>query len=68
MLIAAFALVALYGMSVPVAAVFMVMFGIGNGLVTIARGTVPIAKLNMAGPSMKRLCRVRVHPERSVAG
>ena len=43
LLLAAFALVAVFGLSVPVAAIFMVMFGMGNGLLTIARGTVPLA-------------------------
>jgi len=49
MLLAALALVAIFGVSVPVAAAFMVMFGMGNGLVTIARGTVPLALFGPAG-------------------
>ncbi len=49
MLLAAFALVALIGLSVPVAVAFMVMFGMANGLLTIARGTVPLALFGAAG-------------------
>ena len=49
MLLAAFALLALFGFSVPVAAVFMVMFGMANGLITIARGAVPLALFGAAG-------------------
>jgi hypothetical protein len=49
LLLAAFALVALFGVSVPVAATFMVMFGMGNGLLTIARGTVPLALFGAVG-------------------
>ncbi|MEA2905979.1 MAG: hypothetical protein QOI12_3366 [Alphaproteobacteria bacterium] len=49
LLLAAFGLVALFGLSVPVAAAFMVMFGMANGLITIARGTVPLALFGAAG-------------------
>jgi len=49
LLLAAFALLALFGLSVPVAALFMVMFGMGNGLLTIARGTVPLALFGAVG-------------------
>ena len=49
LLLAAFALLALLGVSVPVAAVFMVMFGMANGLITIARGTVPLALFGPVG-------------------
>ncbi len=49
MLLAAFALLVLLGLSVPVAAVFMVMFGMANGLITIARGAVPLALFGAAG-------------------
>ncbi|MGH6767441.1 MAG: MFS transporter [Xanthobacteraceae bacterium] len=48
-LLAAFALIALLGLSVPVAAVFMVLFGMANGLITIARGTVPLALFGPVG-------------------
>jgi MFS family permease len=49
MLLSAFALAALFGLSATVAAVFMVMFGMANGLITIARGTVPLALFGAAG-------------------
>ena len=49
MLLAAFALLALLGVSVPIAATFMVMFGMANGLITIARGAVPLALFGPAG-------------------
>jgi hypothetical protein len=49
LLLAAFALIALFGLSVPVAAAFMVMFGMANGLITIARGTVPLALFGPVG-------------------
>jgi MFS family permease len=49
LLLAAFALVALFGLRWQAAAVFMVMFGMCNGLVTIARGAVPLALFGAAG-------------------
>jgi MFS family permease len=49
MLLAAFALLALAGLSVPAAAGFAVMFGMANGLLTIARGAVPLALFGAAG-------------------
>lgn len=48
-LLAAFGLVALLGISAPLAATFMVMFGMANGLITIARGTVPLALFGPVG-------------------
>jgi hypothetical protein len=58
----AFALVWLAGLSVPAAAVFVVMFGAANGLITIGRGALPLALFGpvgygriigrIAGPSM----------------
>jgi hypothetical protein len=48
-LLAGLALVALAGWSVTVALAFAVMFGIANGLITIARGTVPLALFGAAG-------------------
>jgi hypothetical protein len=48
-LLAALALVALFGLSAPTAVAFAVMFGIANGLITIARGTVPLALFGAAG-------------------
>jgi Major Facilitator Superfamily len=49
MLLAAFALLALFGLTIPVAASFVVMFGMANGLLTIARGAVPLALFGAAG-------------------
>jgi hypothetical protein len=48
-LLAGFALLALFGISGPVAAVFALMFGAANGLMTIARGTVPLALFGATG-------------------
>ena len=44
-----FALLALFGLSVAAAAIFAVMFGMANGLITIARGAVPLALFGAAG-------------------
>src|SRR5205823_6463287 len=49
MLLAGFALLALFGLTVAVAALFMLMFGAANGLVTIARGAVPLALFGAEG-------------------
>jgi MFS family permease len=49
MLLIAFALIALFGLPVAIAATFMVMFGMTNGLITIARGAVPLALFGAAG-------------------
>jgi hypothetical protein len=43
LLVAAFLLLALFGISVPLAAAFALMFGAANGLVTITRGALPLA-------------------------
>jgi len=48
-LLCAFAMLALAGISVPVAAAFAVMFGGANGLITIARGAVPLTLFGAAG-------------------
>jgi hypothetical protein len=48
LIVCAFAVLALAGISAPIAAAFAIMFGVSNGLVTIARGTVPLA---LFGPS-----------------
>jgi MFS family permease len=45
----AFAMLAALGLSTPVAAAFAVMFGAANGLLTIARGTLPLALFGAAG-------------------
>jgi len=49
LLIAAFVLLALTGISTPVAAMFALMFGGANGLVTIARGAVPLTLFGATG-------------------
>lgn len=49
LLVASFGLAALFGFSVPVAVAFAVMFGAANGLMTIARGAVPLALFGAAG-------------------
>ena len=48
LLIFAYGMFALLGLSAAVAATFMILFGLANGLITIARGTVPLA---LFGPS-----------------
>ena len=58
LLVAAFVLMASAGLSVPVAAAFALMFGTANGLITIARGTVPLivrgGRLRTAGRAHRR--------------
>jgi hypothetical protein len=49
LIVCAFVVLALAGIAAPVAAAFAIMFGIANGLVTIARGTVPLALFGPAG-------------------
>ena len=49
LLVVAFGLLALGGFTVPVAAAFALMFGAANGLITIARGAVPLALFGAAG-------------------
>jgi MFS family permease len=48
-LVASFALLALFGFSVPAAVMFAMMFGAANGLVTIARGALPLALFGAHG-------------------
>jgi MFS family permease len=48
LLLTGFVLLALFGISVAVAAAFAMLFGMCNGLITIARGAVPLA---LFGPS-----------------
>lgn len=48
-LLCAFAMLALLGISTPVAAAFALMFGGANGLTTIARGAVPLALFGASG-------------------
>jgi len=49
LIVAAFAMLALAGIAAPTAAAFAIMFGVSNGLVTIARGTVPLTLFGPAG-------------------
>jgi hypothetical protein len=49
LLVAAFALLALLPFSAGLAAAFAVMYGMANGLMTIARGTVPLSLFGAAG-------------------
>jgi len=49
MLLAGFALLASFGLAAAIAATFMVMFGAANGLITIARGAVPLALFGAKG-------------------
>jgi hypothetical protein len=49
LLVGAFALAAVFGLSTPVAVAFAIMFGAANGLMTIARGAVPLALFGAAG-------------------
>ncbi len=49
LLVGAFALIAVLGLSTPVAVAFAVMFGAANGLLTIARGALPLALFGAAG-------------------
>jgi predicted MFS family arabinose efflux permease len=49
LLVAAFVLLALIPFSVAMAAIFAVMYGMANGLLTITRGTVPLALFGAAG-------------------
>jgi hypothetical protein len=49
LLLAAFALMAWLGVAALIAAAFMVMFGMANGLITIARGAVPLVLFGPVG-------------------
>jgi hypothetical protein len=49
LIVCAFVVLGLAGISAPVAAAFAIMFGVSNGLVTIARGTVPLVLFGPAG-------------------
>jgi hypothetical protein len=48
-LLLAFALLAMCGLSIAAAAAFSILFGMANGLITIARGAVPLALFGAAG-------------------
>jgi hypothetical protein len=49
LLLTAFALLALFGLSVPAAMAFALSYGAANGLITIARGAVPLALFGADG-------------------
>jgi MFS family permease len=49
LMVAAFVLLALLPFSAPLAAAFAVIYGMANGLMTIARGTVPLALFGATG-------------------
>jgi hypothetical protein len=49
LLVLAFVLLVLLGISVPLAMAFAVMFGAANGLVTITRGALPLALFGAEG-------------------
>ena len=49
LLVLSFAMLWLFGFSAPAAVAFAIMFGIANGLCTIARGAVPLALFGPAG-------------------
>jgi len=49
LLLAGFALLAVFGFALPAAIAFAVMFGAANGLLTIARGAVPLALFGATG-------------------
>jgi MFS family permease len=49
LLLCAFGMLALLGLSVPVAVAFVIMFGAANGLITITRGAVPLILFGSAG-------------------
>jgi MFS family permease len=48
-LVASFATLWLFGFSTPSAMLFAIMFGVANGLITIARGAVPLALFGATG-------------------
>ena len=49
LLVLAFVLLAVFGISIPAAAAFAVMFGAANGLITITRGALPLALFGADG-------------------
>jgi predicted MFS family arabinose efflux permease len=49
LLVAAFLLLATFGISAPTAAAFALMFGAANGLITITRGALPLALFGAEG-------------------
>src|SRR6185436_20976159 len=49
LIVAAFAMLALLGISTPTGFAFAIMFGAANGLITITRGAVPLALFGAVG-------------------
>jgi hypothetical protein len=49
LLLAGFALLAVFGLTVAIAAAFMMLLGLCNGLITLARGAVPLALFGPTG-------------------
>jgi hypothetical protein len=49
LLVSAFVMVLVVGLSATTAAAFAIMFGSANGLITIARGAIPLALFGAAG-------------------
>jgi MFS family permease len=49
LMIAAFGVFAVFGISAVTAAIFVILFGASNGLMTIARGTLPLALFGPTG-------------------
>jgi hypothetical protein len=49
LMVTAFAVLAMLGFSIATAGLFAITFGAANGLITIARGTVPLALFGSAG-------------------
>jgi hypothetical protein len=49
LLVTAFAVLAVFGISAPSAAAFALMFGAANGLITIARGALPLSLFGAEG-------------------
>jgi hypothetical protein len=49
LMLAGFALLALFGFALPAAIAFSILFGAANGLLTIARGAVPLALFGATG-------------------
>jgi len=65
-LVVAFALLAAFGLSAAVAAAFMMLLGLCNGLITIARGTVPLALFGPTGAGRKQ-CDRRQHQQTKIS-
>lgn len=49
LLLTGFAMLAVFGVSIPAAIVFAIVFGSANGLITITRGAVPLTLFGAAG-------------------